>query len=46
MEILFTNPLKRNPDDDQGSFYDATFKNPLTSNKSVKQPTIKAEYYI
>ena len=42
MEILYTSPLKRSPDDDQGSFYDATFKNPFTS----KQPTIEAKYCI
>ena len=42
MEILFTRPLKKSPEDNQGSFYDATFKNPFTKEQS----TIEAQYYI
>ena len=46
IEITFNSPLKKSPDDNQGSFYVATFKNSFIKNKHREQQTIKAEYYI
>lgn len=42
IEITFNSPLKKSPDDDQGSFHNTTFENPFFGEES----TIEAQYYI
>ena len=45
LEITLNSPIKKSPDDNQGSFYVATFENPF-DNKLEGQQTIEAQYYI
>lgn len=45
INIIINTPLKKSPDDDQGSFYSANFTNTL-DRKDPTQETINTQYYV
>jgi hypothetical protein len=46
IEITFNTPLKKSPDNDQGSFYATTLENTMTCNNIMVRPTLKTQHYV
>ncbi len=46
MEITFNSPIKKDPDDNQGSFYNTELKFTNSTNITDTPSTMQAEYYV
>ena len=46
IKITINTPLKKSPDDDQGSFYSTNFTNITFANKEATRANINTQYYV